>query len=1277
MKQVAIFMSDFHLGQRDRTEEFVADEEFAELLGRLSLEHANNKVDLVLLGDVIDLWTTVTDNKEVCADRIDEVDLYLPAETDQEKDIAWREELKKVQKIIESHPLFFESLGRFLVRDQKKRRIVYVYGNHDHSMIHEALQLRLKKAILPDSVVELASRLSANGKPHSEDVELTQLKEKLKQRIKFVPHYPCPKEPHSEEIDSKEPNYEKSPLQVYAEHGNQLTYGGIFRYDDDKEQSTFRSFGAECPGYVYFKVVTSRIVRAVPKLNSLLMGLFNPANWPSLAVWLFLRGYFRALTYMQRFQIQFQSYKGEESKDLQREQCVQPKRCGRFEQCVQLGQCEQRAQRVRHVQWSREHLPGPWKTFLYMLKARLQSFTKDEFGDVIPKLFEKDSNPLYLPLCGDKLSPDTTKTIILGHSHGVRDIDVPGFEGLKYYNTGSWILRREKNREIIEQTWVLVSTELPVTFKKIEHSDNGSTITVEGEFDEVGTYQLLNPGMAESLKEGDRIIVERNKDGHAWRIVREDSTSPRIIDRQLVRRRIERAHITNNPVTPDGARLNPVLRSMNLRVGDMILFRRNYGPYLWRLIRSLSFGKLVAAVPGVITGLINRLGTSTYWNHIAMVYGSPSEPRESEHYNDPLIIESVPNIGVRIHTPEHYLEYPKEWDFAVLRLTKPLLNSWEARRLLRRITLNYLGAAYDKESVARGTIQYAAFATNAKGRSALGGVVMGAWLGFVIISFSAASWIGHWLYRTWPARKHNWLEATQCLTNLQCLINHLNQWFRLPEEYTNLMPSVAEKLVWWGLPIFILVIATVLVGYLLWQLGRLFATMWVALTALIGASLGFSIVPIMADMTEGWSQMSTARRWAFATIWFLPLLLLLAPSDWVRATPIETTAQTWSEYFIIKLMLIVASGLIIVLLAGVMNPVVARLIVWVAARWCDLKELTHKLYSALQWPIPTPSRCGSYPLHKQFICSGLLQDALVETVRELPELLPTPTDRLRDVIAETLEVPKGGKETVPIPQQVMTNQGSKPNRLQAEAHCMVGDTVSTSVALEPEEIKLGAATHHSGNAPIETGGDPSTDRKRESWLKDVIVNPDWKEEWSQAEQSCVLRDTLPRHFALGQEKFKWTYLYLDQVLTPNPTESQKAQAYTDPLKPRKSPPLASIWAIKSGFAGILLTMISPYFDNHLPEELDNFPKILVLLTTIFLGVFAIILSRQARKDLACNPDMRGRALTIGGFISGAFALLLGVGGLEGLVDPNFLPFMMKVGLFMFVIALLSGFLLLF
>jgi hypothetical protein len=244
MKQVAIFMSDFHLGQRDRTEEFVADEEFAELLGRLSLEHADNKVDLVLLGDVIDLWTTVTDDEEVCADQIYDKGLYLPAnEIAEDIKDAREQEIKKVKAIVKSHRLFFESLGRFLISEPQKRRIVYVFGNHDHSLVDPDLQRELKDKILSEAILELAQKCTG--------MEKTE----LETYIEFKTYY------------------QEENLQVYAEHGNQLTYGGIFRYETKERESTFDKFGDECPGYVHFKTITSRVIRATPKLNGLLMGV--------------------------------------------------------------------------------------------------------------------------------------------------------------------------------------------------------------------------------------------------------------------------------------------------------------------------------------------------------------------------------------------------------------------------------------------------------------------------------------------------------------------------------------------------------------------------------------------------------------------------------------------------------------------------------------------------------------------------------------------------------------------------------------------------------------------------------------------------------------------------------------------------------------------------------------------------------------------------------------------------------------------------------------------
>jgi UDP-2,3-diacylglucosamine pyrophosphatase LpxH len=1209
MKQVAIFMSDFHLGQRDRTEEFFADEEFSELLSRLSLEHTENKVDLVLLGDVIDLWATVINGKEMTAGQIDEVDLYLPAKTKEEKKYALVEESKKLNAIINSHSLFFESLGRFLIDAPRKRRIVYVYGNHDHSLVDGHLQQQLRHKILSSSVLELAKKCTGMERPE------------LETYIKFDKCYE----------DGK-------ILQVYAEHGNQLAYGGIFRYEDNKtHQSTFgdsKEFGVACPGYVHFKLVTSRVIRLAPKLNGLLMGVFNPTNWPHLAVWLLLRGYFRALIYMQLFWIQFKHY-----------------------------ECTDQNKGNWRVPLARECMPGPWKTFFDMLNARLRSFTKDEFGDKIPKLFETDDNPLYLPLCGHKLSPDTTKTIILGHSHGVRDIDVPGFEGLKYYNTGSWALKQEKNKEIIEQTWVVVSTELPVTITSVQSSQREATLTVKDEFRQERRIKVLDPDAQETLKPNDKVIIETDEKGNASRIMRDDRTSPRIIERQLVRRRVERASLTSSPVTVDGARLNPLLRSMNLQVGDLILFRRNVGPYLWRLARSFSFGKLFVAIPGVIIAFINRFGTSSYWNHIAMIFGAPSEPREYEHYNDPLIIESVPNIGVRIHTPEHYLQFPKEWNFAVLRLTGPLLKSWEARRLLRRITLNYLGAAYDKKSVTRGTIQYAAFATNAKGRSALGGIVIGAMLGVVLLSCSALWWARSWLKEIWNSAYDAFLVAAAQF------IKGVRSW--LSELVQN--PSLWE-IVKRAMTFFALLVGTFLALYVLLQFGRLLVKTWFALTASVGAFLGACIVPIMADMTDGWAKKSVMERYAFAFIWFSPLLFLIASTQLLVSITDLQIDTTWGEYLKLRLMLILTSGLFIVLFPGIPNFIANFLI----ARWRNLQKLANRSR-------PIRFHGNYYPLHKQFICSGLVQDAFVETARELqPPNQDTSfkpfADSGRNEFRPQAEQPAHGHEKVealvgldlvPVAHAEACRERSKNPELVA--HTFPETLLNTSSNEPAQRVDVDVV-----QSTLRETHREERMNKIFDFFEQVVVNPDWDKvkERSQAEQSCVLRDTLPRHFALAQDKFSWTYVHLDNVLTPTPAESFRAQAYTDPLNiEREKPPLTSLSAIRFGFIGLGLTLGTAFPIKSVADLLEGLPRVVVFSAAGILGAVALYRARQARIDLILHPNKRGRALTIGGFISGVLAILFAFIGLETLAS---LPAIIWAPLyFLLAVALLSGFLFLF
>ncbi|HJT21897.1 MAG TPA: hypothetical protein VJ746_15575 [Nitrospira sp.] len=1124
MKKVAIFMSDFHLGQKNRIEEFHVDDEFAELLGRLSLHHAQDEVDLVLNGDVLDLWTTVTNPQEERAETIGQVDLYLPclppqippgaAPNPQQVDDAATKEAWKARAIIRNHPAFFEALGRFLISDPRKRRIIYIPGNHDHSVVHRKLQKLIVSAILTPELI----RAGLTAYPNFDRARLAR-------RIEFPL---C---------------YEEEYLQVYAEHGNQLTYGGIFRYDDGTK-STFDQFGQECPGYVQFKTVSGRAMRSAPKLNGFLVGAFNPSSWLRFATWLLVRGYIRALIYLQRFRIQFKYSDNPQ------------------------------------VQWARGRLPAEWKTLVYLTKARFLSPTHDEFGDLVPRLFEQNGPRETLPLCNHKLDPNRVKTVVLGHSHGSRDVDMPGFSGLKYYNTGSWILLQLKGREVVEQTWVTLSRELPVTFIETRTNEFGTWITVSDLYERIVTLKLDTPDLLQGINEFDQVLIGTNEKEVVTSVVKDGPFVRTVIERQMVRRRVEVGAVANSPVTTTGTPLNPVLRSMDLRVGDLILFHWNFGAYLWRVLRSQP-STFINAVSGVVTGAINRLGTSSYWNHIAMVFGSSSERPESDNYNDPLIIEAVPQAGVGIHTPQHYLEYPKEWDFAVLRLKSPLLNAWAARRLLRRMAVGYLGAIYDLDTVTRGTIQYAALALDAKGRSALGGAVYGAITGVIVCTSGAIWWIGRQLHSQWsngtetdPPWWHTLVERAD------------NGWASVDSTLTESPSSIVDGLLKFG-EIILLAMGLLLAGYVLYHLTRLALKTWLVATGTIGAMAGVCVVPVLADMAHGWSEKTTAQRTGFVFLWFSPLLLLLFSGYVAEALDVQELKQLLE----IQIMFVITAALATVLLGGWINALAEPMVNGITLLQAFIRRVLRRVYALLGWPIRDATACGKVRTYKQFICSGLVQEALAETARQ-------------------------------------RNIGQ---------------------------------------------------------LEDVVVNNEWNAAQTPEEQSCVLRSTMPRDFALAGDKFKWTYLYLDEVLTTNPSPGHKAQAYTAPAGvPRPNLSRASAEAIKLGFAGVYMTILASIADNQLPNILKNgwfsidmpsdASKAFLLLAAIVFGSLAFWRARMAQTDLALDPTRRGRALAFYGWVSGAIAVVIGITNVFAMQGISMLP---GLGASILGVGLVSAILLLF
>lgn len=866
MKKVAIFMSDFHLGQGDRMEEFHADKEFSELLCRLSQEHAEDKVDLVLLGDVMDLWTTITDDTEVNAQTPDDVQIYFTDDYSSRRKPganALTEELKKVKAVAEKHPTFFEALGLFLAHDHTSRKLWYVPGNHDHSVVDKQIQ-----GVICESI--LSPRVLSKTKV-SED--------ELKKRIEFKNYY-C----------------DEDVLQVYAEHGNQLTFGGAFKYKH------FDEFGEECPGYFELKLVWNRLERRHPELDNVFMGALEPAMWPGLFWWFLVKGHFVAFWTLRKFRTQYEAYDKNEA-----------------------------------VTEARKKMPSPLKTVLHFLKTKWFGVTGDEFNDQVVQFFDKDGQgerPIRAKRDANGevskddpqswLDPLKVKTLVLGHSHHSKDVSLPGLDGVRYYNLGSWIYRYENGRGVVEQTWVTISAEL-------------------------------------GPKEGGK------------------PPAPKVIDRRMFSRKVEFEKMASSPVTADGCDLNPVLHEMSdLRVGDVVLFRWNFGATIGRLLRSLRLFELFRIVPEMVLGAFNRLGTFSYWNHAALVYGSPSEKSESESYNDPLFLESIPEAGVAVHGPQHYFAHRKEWNIAVLRLSAPWLNDphdpkshWDRRRLLRRMAVSGLEAHYDTGVIMRQTLVYAARSMDRRGRAFVAGLVKGGIAG-ALVGVGLLLWLLWWGMRIVVDKAPEWLTAAVSLLERRAWTRPLltmwerQEWMQPLWYIENLPPLLL-------LAAFLLPLVYVLLRYAVFGLVRLIVLTWSLAFAVVGAMAGLLLVPVMADLTENWTLMKPSERWAATIVWAtIPIVAFGVTvvfgldgkivAAWVLIAAVTIVWLSWPLTKLAELILRVGEKLV-----ALIKFLIRK------AGSLDSEEARHG------GPF-----IGMQSLDKQFICSGLVQYALLRVAEQTP-----------------------------------------------------------------------------------------------------------------------------------------------------------------------------------------------------------------------------------------------------------------------------------------------------
>jgi len=134
--RVLVVFSDIEMGFGGPMDDFPHSDYLADLIGEYNSRLFKGKnVDLVFNGDTFDLLKTDYEGK-------------FPHHID--RNVA----LGKFAKVAAAHPKFFEGVRSFIEFEPKKRRVIFICGNHDFELFFPEVQAVLKSLItsLPGTV---------------------------------------------------------------------------------------------------------------------------------------------------------------------------------------------------------------------------------------------------------------------------------------------------------------------------------------------------------------------------------------------------------------------------------------------------------------------------------------------------------------------------------------------------------------------------------------------------------------------------------------------------------------------------------------------------------------------------------------------------------------------------------------------------------------------------------------------------------------------------------------------------------------------------------------------------------------------------------------------------------------------------------------------------------------------------------------------------------------------------------------------------------------------
>lgn len=412
MVTVAIFVSDLHMSTKDELEDFSRENEtaFVKFLKQQSETYRGKEVDLVLLGDVFDIWQVATDEEK-----------RARKSTDIDVDVKEDLEQRRVQQIIESHPKAFRAFRDFLNADRERRRIVFIPGNHDHSLIHPVMQEDVRKAVAGTDAA-------------------------LGGRILFSNYYDEP------------------GLRTYAEHGCQ--------FDANNDYDQFAEFGPECPGFYFVRIFWNRLEQQVPDIDiwwNIFRVIWERKLWHLLRIaYRFFRQYRKDDRVGEKIDVPGVPFFGAEGlpipgaltgkslpefPDILFSDGGDPERVFSTDLAT-----ENRLRTLYHDpdpenadfkkevdQILEEKFQGQAPPVPKEMIPDVQEFglIQDEYVTAVTEMFASPGEePLTRPLKGDALSDAMYDYVLFGHTHDAKNVSIDHPDAT-YFNTGTWTMKRD------------------------------------------------------------------------------------------------------------------------------------------------------------------------------------------------------------------------------------------------------------------------------------------------------------------------------------------------------------------------------------------------------------------------------------------------------------------------------------------------------------------------------------------------------------------------------------------------------------------------------------------------------------------------------------------------------------------------------------------------------------------------------------------------------------------------------------------------------------------